>query len=220
MLATLAAWGGRRGDEAGRKTVAMQAGINAVCVYCGSQHGARPAFTEAARRLGEIFGEAGVRLIYGGGAVGLMGVAAQAALDAGGRVTGIIPEFLDTAEVGKVDVTELKRVTTMHERKARMAEEADAFVVLPGGLGTLDETFEILTWKQLRLHDKPIVLVNAEGYWDHFVHLIEHQVREGFVREIYLQLFRVVDSVESVLPVLLEESAKRGAGATDRLDRA
>lgn len=198
----------------------MHAGLSAVCVYCGSRHGARPAFTEAARRLGEVLAEADIRLIYGGGAVGLMGVAAQAALDAGGRVTGIIPEFLDTAEVGKANLTELHRVPSMHARKAWMAEEADAFVVLPGGLGTLDETFEILTWKQLRLHDKPIVLVNVEGFWDHFVHLIEHQVREGFVLEAYLRLFRIVDSVESVLPVLLEEAAQRGAGRPDRLDRA
>lgn len=196
----------------------MQSSVRSVCVYCGSRHGARPAYTETARRLGKVLADAGIRLIYGGGAVGLMGEVAQAVLDNGGKVTGIIPEFLDKAEVGKVDVTELIRTDTMHARKARMAELSDGFVVLPGGLGTLDETFEILTWKQLQLHTKPILLVNADGYWDHFVHLIENQVREGFVQERYLRLFRVVDGVEDVLKALLEEATENGSA--ERLDRA
>lgn len=163
--------------------------------------------------------EAGIRLVYGGGAVGLMGVVAQSVLDSGGQVTGIIPDFLDRAEVGKTNLTELIKTETMHDRKAIMAERSDGFVVLPGGLGTLDETFEILTWKQLQLHNKPIVLVNVEGYWDHFVHLVEHQVREGFVRERYLQFFRIVDTVEEVVPALLEDAAA-AADMSDRLDRA
>lgn len=158
-------------------------------------------------------------MVYGGGAVGLMGVVAQSVLDSGGQVTGIIPDFLDRAEVGKTDLTELIKTETMHDRKAIMAERSDGFVVLPGGLGTLDETFEILTWKQLQLHNKPIVLVNVEGYWDHFVHLVEHQVREGFVRERYLQFFRVVDTVEEVVPALLEDAAA-AVDQSDRLDRA
>lgn len=148
-----------------------------------------------------------------------MGVVAQSVLDSGGQVTGIIPDFLDRAEVGKTDLTELIKTETMHDRKAIMAERSDGFVVLPGGLGTLDETFEILTWKQLQLHNKPIVLVNVEGYWDHFVHLVEHQVREGFVRERYLQFFRVVDTVEEVVPALLEDAAA-AVDQSDRLDRA
>lgn len=196
----------------------MRSSVRSVCVYCGSRHGARAAYAAAAKRLGMVLGEAGIRLIYGGGAVGLMGEIAQAVLDAGGSVTGIIPEFLNMAEVGKADVTELIRTDTMHARKAHMAELADGFVVLPGGLGTLDETFEILTWKQLQLHDKPILMVNADGYWDHFVHLIEMQVREGFVPERYLRLFRVVETAEDVLPALLKEA---GAGSgSERLDRA
>ena len=196
----------------------MHARVGSVCVYCGSRHGARPAFTEAARRLGTMLAEAEIRLVYGGGAVGLMGEVAQAVLDQGGRVTGIIPHFLDQAEVGKSNVTELIRTDNMHERKARMAELSDGFVVLPGGLGTLDETFEILTWKQLQLHDKPIVLLNIEGYWDHFVHLVEHQVREGFVQERYLKFFRIVDHVEEVIPALLEGAAKSDLDR-QRLDR-
>jgi len=147
-----------------------------------------------------------------------MGVVAQSVLDAGGQVTGIIPNFLDRAEIALEGVTELIRTDTMHDRKLRMAELSDGFVVLPGGLGTLDETFEILTWKQLQLHDKPIVLLNIDGYWDHFVHLIEHQVREGFVRERYLQLFRIVESPSEVIAALLEAAAT-GSGAEDRLDR-
>lgn len=194
----------------------MHSKIGSVCVYCGSSHGARPAFTVAAQRLGEVLAEADIRLVYGGGAVGLMGVVAQSVLDGGGRVTGIIPQFLDDAEVGMTNLTELIRTDNMHTRKAIMAEKSDGFVVLPGGLGTLDETFEILTWKQLQLHTKPIVLVNVEGYWDHFVHLVEHQVREGFVRERYLQLFSVVDRVEEVLPALLKSTDS----GVDRLDLA
>lgn len=181
--------------------------------------GGRPSFAETAKRLGTLFAEAEVRLVYGGGGIGLMGTVAQAVLDGGGQVSGIIPTFLDKAEVGKTDLTELVRTENMHDRKAMMAEKSDGFVVLPGGLGTLDETFEILTWKQLKLHNKPVVLVNVEGYWDHFVHLVEHQVREGFVREEYLSLFRIVDSVEEVLPALLEESAKAPGGPT-KFDRA
>ncbi len=197
----------------------MHSSIGSVCVYCGSSFGNRSAYTESARRLGEMLAQADIRLVYGGGAVGLMGVVSQAVLDGGGQVTGIIPHFLDRAEVGKMNVTELIRTETMHDRKARMAEMSDGFVVLPGGLGTLDETFEILTWKQLNLHDKPIVLLNSDGYWDHFVHLVEHQVREGFVKERYLHLFRIVERVEEVLPALMEGAAAARSG-TDRLDRA
>lgn len=197
----------------------MHSRIGSVCVYCGSSLGGRGAYAEAAKRLGTQFAEAEIRLVYGGGGIGLMGTVAQAVLDAGGQVTGIIPTFLDKAEVGKTDVTEFVRTENMHDRKALMAEKSDGFVVLPGGLGTLDETFEILTWKQLKLHGKPVVLVNVDGYWDHFVHLVEHQVREGFVREEYLRLFRVVDTVEEVIPALLEEGAGEG-GMPTKLDRA
>lgn len=192
--------------------------IQNVCVYCGSLHGARSSYKLAAHLLGQRLAEAGIRLVYGGGAVGLMGEVAQSVLDHGGQVTGIIPHFLDKAEVAKDNLTALIRTDTMHGRKAKMAEIADGFVVLPGGLGTLDETFEILTWRQLQLHAKPVILVNIEGYWDHFVHLIEHQVREGFVREENLSLFRIVDTVDAVIAALLQD--KRPDGSTDRLDRA
>ncbi len=196
----------------------VHARISKVCVYCGSSFGGRAAYRDAAETLGRHLAEAEIRLIYGGGGVGLMGALAEAVLNAGGRVTGIIPDFLDRAEVALEGVTELIRTDTMHERKFQMAEMADGFVVLPGGLGTLDETFEILTWKQLQLHDKPIILVNVDGYWDHFVHLVEHQVREGFVRERYLHLFRIVEGPGEVIPALLE-AASEGITTEDRLDR-
>ena len=197
----------------------MHATIGSVCVYCGSRRGARPSYVAAAQELGSYLAAAGIRLVYGGGAVGLMGVVAEAVLDHGGRVTGIIPRFLEDAEVGKRDVTDLIQTDTMHERKARMAELSDGFIVLPGGLGTLDETFEILTWKQLRLHAKPIVLINTDGYWDLFVHLIERQVEEGFVDRAYLGLFRVVETVAEVIPALMETAAPADA-SPERLDRA
>ena len=196
----------------------MYTHIKNVCVYCGSQFGTRDAYKVAAELLGQRLAESGIRLVYGGGGVGLMGVVAQSVMDHGGQVTGIIPNFLDQAEIAKNDITTVIRTETMHDRKAKMAEISDGFVVLPGGLGTLDETFEILTWRQLQLHSKPVVLVNTEGYWDHFVHLIEHQVREGFVRERHLALFRIVDSVDGVIPALLAEGP--GDEATERLDRA
>ena len=186
----------------------MKPPIDSVCVYCGSSFGNRPEYRAAAEAFGRLLGESGVRLIYGGGSVGLMGVTAQAALDAGGQVTGIIPRFLDELEVGMTGLTELVLTEDMHTRKNRMAELAGGFVVLPGGLGTLDETFEILTWRQLELHSKPVVLLNIAGYWDHFVHLLEHQAAEGFVRPRHLELFQVVDTVEEVLPALAARPAR------------
>lgn len=196
----------------------MYTKVKSVCVYCGSKHGLRDSYKVAAEQLGKRLAEAGIRLVYGGGAVGLMGVVADSVLQHGGNVTGIIPHFLDQAEIAKDNLTTLVRTETMHDRKAKMAELSDGFVVLPGGLGTLDETFEILTWRQLQLHSKPIVLVNTDGYWDHFVHLIEHQVREGFVSETNLALFRVVDSVDEVIPALLSEISE--TSGEDHLDKA
>ncbi len=172
--------------------------------------GASPSYRIAAEALGQKLAEAGIRLIYGGGDIGLMGTVAQATLDHGGQVTGIIPRFLDDLEVGKQGVTELIRTDDMHSRKERMAELSDGFIVLPGGLGTLDETFEILTWKQLKLHKKPVIVLNINSYWDHFVHLVEHQVREGFVSQEHLNLFQVCDSVEDALATLLERAEDRG----------
>lgn len=188
----------------------MQNPIRSVCVYCGSRMGASPSYRIAAETLGQRLAEVGIRLIYGGGEIGLMGTVAEATLAHGGQVTGIIPRFLDELEVGKKNLTELIRTDDMHSRKQRMAELSDGFIVLPGGLGTLDETFEILTWKQLKLHKKPVIVLNINSYWDHLVHLVEHQVREGFVNEAHLNLFQVCDTIDDAIATLLEKSGGHG----------
>lgn len=176
-----------------------------LCVYCGSSVGANARHREAAQQLGRLMAENGIRLIYGGGRVGLMGLLADAVITGGGEVVGIIPEFLDTREVGHREVTELRVVDSMHVRKNMMVELSDAFAVLPGGFGTLDETFETLTWRQLRLHDKPIVLINFDDYWDPFLRLVDHVVAEGFARPECRELFTVVDRVEDVIAVIARQ---------------
>ena len=158
------------------------AAVKSLCVYCGSSIDVRETHREAARTLGSALASAGIRLVYGGGQIGLMGLIADAALAAGGTVTGIIPKFLDQLEIGHTGCTELIVTENMHDRKLKMASMADAFVTLPGGFGTLDETFEILTWKQLRLHDKPIVIADIDGYWTPLLALMANQFEENYVR--------------------------------------
>lgn len=160
------------------------------------------AFTEAARALGQQLGENNIQLVYGGGHVGLMGITADATLKSGGKVIGIIPEHLHDIEVSHENLTELHVVDSMHTRKQMMFERSDAFVVLPGGLGTLDETFEMITWRQLQLHDKPIILVNYKNYWQPFLELIDHMIKAGFVEESAKSFFKVVDQLEDILPAL------------------
>jgi uncharacterized protein (TIGR00730 family) len=179
--------------------------IRRLCVYCGSSGAVEPQFREAASELGAHLGAAGIELIYGGGRVGLMGLLADAALTAGGKVTGIIPARLLRAEVAHPGVTELIAVESMHDRKRLMAETADAFAVLPGGIGTLDELFETLSWKQLELHDKPILLVDIGGYWGPLRNLLDHIVVSGFAREQTRGLLHVVPSVSALMTVLTEE---------------
>ena len=152
-----------------------------ICVYCGSRHGARPEYTAAARALGTAIGARGWQVVYGGGKVGLMGEVADATLTAGGRVVGIIPESLQRLEVGHPGLTELHVVPTMHVRKQMMAERADAFIALPGGIGTLEELYEVWTWRQLGYHDKPIGLLNTEGYYDDLLRFMRATVSEGFL---------------------------------------
>jgi uncharacterized protein (TIGR00730 family) len=176
--------------------------LRSVCVYCGSSSRVPEAHKQAARRLGELLGRERIRLIYGGGRIGLMGIVADAALESGGEVIGIIPQFLEAIELGHPSATELVVTESMHARKQKMAEQSDAFVVLPGGLGTLDETFEIMTWRQLGLHDKPIVVVDAEGYWQPLSALINHMVAHGYARPENAALIQYVPSVEEVLPTL------------------
>ena len=178
------------------------ASITSVCVYCGSRVGLDERHKAGAARLGRQLAEAGIRVIYGGGRIGLMGVVADAALQAGGEVTGIIPGHLHDHEVGHHGVTELHVVDNMHARKQLMFELSDAFVTLPGGIGSLDETFEIVTWRQLRLHDKPILLVNDAGYWAPFLQMIDHIIANDFAAPSIRDLFQVVDDVDAVLPAL------------------
>jgi len=176
--------------------------IRAVCVYCGSSGRVADRFKATARRLGELLAERGIEVVYGGGRVGLMGVVADAALAAGGRVTGIIPDHIQALEVEHTGLTELIVVESMHVRKRRMFDLAQAVVVLPGGLGTLDETIEVITWKQLALHDKPVVLVNDGGFWDPLMRLIDHMIEHGFARPQHRRMFRLVDTVDDVFPAL------------------
>lgn len=152
-----------------------------VCVYCGSRHGASPRFAEAARAVGQSIGERGWQLVYGGGNVGLMGEVADATLRAGGRVIGVIPERLVQKEVGHRGLTELHVVGSMHERKRLMAEKAQAFVALPGGIGTLEELFEVWTWRHIGYHDQPIGLLNVDGFYDPLLAFMERTLAQGFI---------------------------------------
>ena len=181
--------------------------IKRLCVYCGSSGSVDARYREAASELGACLAAAGIELVYGGGRVGLMGLLADAALAAGGRVTGIIPRRLVDAEAAHRGVTELVVVDSMHDRKRLMAEKADAFAVLPGGIGTLDELFETLSWKQLGLHDKPLLLVDIGGYWAPLRALLDHIVVAGFARPHTRQLLRVVPSVPELMASLSEEPA-------------
>ena len=176
--------------------------ISSLCVFCGSKTGADPAHEAAARRLGELMVERGVKLVFGGGRIGLMGVVAGAVLDGGGHAIGVIPDFLKELEVGEDGVTEQIVTGSMHERKSRMFELSDGFVVLPGGLGTLDEALEIVTWKQLRLHSKPVVVVNTGGYWAPLQDLVQHIIEGGFAHPAVAELFTVVDGPNDVFQAL------------------
>jgi len=183
-------------------------GINSVTVFCGSRLGSRPEFAAAARRLGLGLGRAGIRLVYGGGKNGMMGVLADAVLEAGGTVLGIIPHFLTKSELAHQGVTEMTVVDSMHDRKRRMAEAADAFVTLPGGIGTMDETIEIISWRQLRLHDKPIYICDIAGSAAPLVTAIDSMIAQQFAPAEALGFFKVVNGVPALLELL--GSAPRG----------
>jgi len=182
--------------------------IRSICVYCGSGPGADPAFIEAAMELGREMAAAGVRLVYGGGSVGLMGAIAEAVIDNGGEVTGIIPEFLTAREHALREVQEMIVTRDMHERKRLMFERADAFVALPGGVGTLEELVEQLTWAQLGRHKKPILLANVENFWDPLCTLLDHMRSMEFIRAGLTFELLVADDMADVLP-RLREAARR-----------
>ncbi|WP_284315057.1 TIGR00730 family Rossman fold protein [Labrys miyagiensis] len=176
--------------------------LKSICVYCGSSSGIRPSYVAGAQRLGADMAAGGIRLVYGGGDVGLMGSVARAVIDNGGTVTGIIPTFLKRRERMLTDVEELIVTKDMHERKRLMFERADAFVALPGGVGTLEELVEQLTWAQLGQHKKPIVLVNIDGFWTRFLEILDHMREEGFIRPETTVDVLVASKSEDVVPML------------------
>jgi len=173
--------------------------LKRVCVFCGSSAGADPAFTHAATEVGGVLAQRGLGLVYGGGNVGLMGVLADAALTAGGEVIGVIPQALLAKEVAHSGLSQLRVVASMHERKAMMAELSDGFVALPGGIGTLEELFEVLTWNQLGLHAKPCAILNVAGYYDHLLTFLEHATSERFVRGEHAGMLLVEESPRRIV---------------------
>lgn len=173
--------------------------LKSVCVYCGASPGVRKSYTAAAEKMGQLSAQKGIRLIYGGGNVGLMGTIATSALDIGGEVIGVIPQSLIDREWAHLGLTELKVVQTMHERKAMMEQLSDAFVAIPGGFGTLDELFEIITWAQLQFHSKPIGLLNVDGYFDPLIAFMDQAVREGFVRAEHREMIVIDTDADNLL---------------------
>lgn len=190
--------------------------VRSVAVFCGSRVGHDPAYAEAAAALGGGLAAAGLRLVYGGGGVGLMGVVADAALAAGGEVLGIIPEFLQRREVAHAGVGDMVVTETMHDRKRRMFDAADAFVTMPGGLGTFDETIEITTWRQLALHDKPILVCDVAGWAQPYLASLQAAVDQGFAGPECLRLFEVLPDVDAVLARLTLLTSP-GAGQPQRV---
>ena len=180
--------------------------LDSVCVYCGSSVGRNPAHAAAAERLGVLLAEAGIRLVYGGGSIGLMGILARSVISHGGEVLGIIPGFLKDREIALVDEAELIVTKDMHERKRAMFDASDAFVALPGGIGTLEEVVEMMTWMQLGQHRKPIVLADLDGFWRPLIDLLGHMDGEGFMHRHPrgADLYRVIDDIEAVLPAIKE----------------
>jgi uncharacterized protein (TIGR00730 family) len=187
-----------------------------VCVFAGSSAGAQPDYREAAQALGHALGARGIGVVYGGACVGLMGAMADAALAAGGDVIGVIPSALVAKEIAHRGLTDLRVVESMHERKALMAEWSDAFIALPGGWGTLDELFEVLTWGQLGLHHKPCGLLNARGYFDRLLSFLDHTVEQGFVRREYRSMIAVAGSPAALLDMLASYQPPRVEKWIDR----
>ncbi|MDP1739414.1 MAG: TIGR00730 family Rossman fold protein [Caulobacter sp.] len=189
--------------------------VDSICVYCGSANEADPAFLSAAYAIGGEIARAGLKFVYGGGGVGLMGASARGAHDAGGRVLGIIPDFLQGREQPFADVETIV-VTSMHERKMMMFERSDSFAVLPGGIGTLEEVVELLSWQRLGLHAKPVVFYNPRGFWDPLFELFHHTIREKLSPPEFALSWRSVDSIEALVPAIIAMGEERGGGADPR----
>jgi uncharacterized protein (TIGR00730 family) len=183
--------------------------ISNICVFCGSASGSRPVYAEKAQTLGAEMARRAIRMVYGGGGIGLMGEVALGVIESGGEVTGVIPYALATKERLLPNI-EMRVVNTMHERKAIMAREADAFIILPGGFGTFDEMFEIITWAQLGIHQKPIGILNIEGYFDSMMQMIEHAIREGFILPRFRDLMVVSREIVDLLEKLERHTGTEG----------
>lgn len=188
--------------------------IRSICVYCGSQPGRDPAFIAAGRALGKSIAAHGIRLVYGGGTKGIMGAVAAGVLANGGEVTGIIPEFLVDMEATRHSLGQLNELIVtkdMHERKHKMFERSDAFVTLPGGIGTLEEIVEIMTWGQLGRHEKPMVFANIEGFWDPMLSLVTHMREQGFIHRAHLVQPLVISEVDDIVPAILERDEAKAS---------
>lgn len=190
--------------------------MTSLAVFCGSSSGYHPAYAATARQLAEVLARRNIRLVYGAGSVGLMGILADEVLRLGGRVLGVIPQFLVDKEVGHTGLTELIVTKSMHERKLIMAENADAFLALPGGIGTLEELIEVYTWTQLGIHQKACGLLNTRGYYDHLIALLQHMNRERFFRAEHLHQLRVESEAEKVVTALFQEAPVPTAPARRR----
>ncbi len=184
--------------------------MKSICIYCGSSDKMRPEYLEAARQMGAVVAQRGLQLWYGAGSTGLMGAVADGALRAGGEVIGVIPEFFNTPQLAHFRLTHLEVVESMHQRKQRLAEQADAFVALPGGYGTFEEFFEILTWSQIGLHHKPVGLLNSMNYFDPLLRMVEHARREGFIYDEHRALFTHATEPVELLDALMNYEPPQG----------
>jgi uncharacterized protein (TIGR00730 family) len=185
-----------------KETKVVPLSIKNICIYCGSSNKVDESYKQSAEAVARLLAEKGYSFVYGGGHVGLMGIVAETALKSGAKVTGIITEYLRDREVQQENLTELQVVPNMHVRKATMFDKADAFLVLPGGLGTVDEVFEVLTWKQLGIHNKPVVFFNQNGFWDPAIRLVENIVAKGFAPQNNLLIYHVATTPEQILDIL------------------
>lgn len=190
--------------------------MKSICVYCGASRGAADQYGAAARAAGAAIAGRGMRLVYGGGRVGLMGIVADACLDAGGAVTGIIPDFLAVREVAHQRVQDMRIVETMHERKQQMADLSDGFIAMPGGIGTMEELFEIWTWSQLGRHDKPVGLLNVGGYFDPLLAFLDRMAAEGFVEQRHRDMLAVSDEIEVLITAMAEQDHPGAVAALTR----
>ena len=191
--------------------------LSSICVYCGSSAGDDPIYAESAQRLGTAMGNAGLGLVYGGGAIGLMGITARSVMAAGGHVTGIIPQFLKEREVMLETAHELVVTHDMHERKRIMFERSDAFVALPGGIGTLEELVEMMTWAQLGRHRKPVLIANIKGFWDPLIVLLRHMADAGFIRNGFEVNYIVANTADEIVPKLLAAPPAPAVPAADAI---